>query len=176
MKTTKLSLLALLLQVSSLDATLYRTNVLTYEVSDATITDDNKSVKYYDPDYGTITISCAAGMVPTLSADNKHFACCLEGQNLHGSPDTAFDCCASGHELVGASAAGYCCCLIGYTFVDGLCKPPVCQNGKKLVNGECVCPANTDDAGDGTCKPKPSCDSGLQTGKRAIMLTPFILI
>ncbi|KAN0068136.1 hypothetical protein V8E54_013706, partial [Elaphomyces granulatus] len=167
MKTTKLSLLALLLQVSSLDAKKYTSNVSAYDVGpDATIT--GNKIEYSDPDSppseGLTTKSCAAGMVPTLSADKKYFACCPEEQTLHGSPDTAFYCCASGHALVGSVEVGYCCCPTGHTF-DGQCNPPVCQNGKKLVNGECVCPANTDDAGDGTCKPKPSCDSGLQTGK-----------
>ncbi|KAN0079153.1 hypothetical protein V8E54_005666 [Elaphomyces granulatus] len=169
MKTTKLSLLALLLQVSSLDAKMYKKNVLTFEVGpDAKIT--GNKIEYSDPDCDPslqclTTKSCAAaGTAPTLSADKKYFACCLAGQNLLGSPDTAFDCCASGHDLVGSPAAGYHCCPTGFTFDGQQCKP-VCQNGKQLVDGKCVCPDGTVDAGDGTCKPKPPCDSGLQSGK-----------
>jgi len=172
MKTTiQLSILALLLQASSIDAKVYRKNVVTFEVNpDAKIT--GNKIEYSDPDCEpdlqcVTSKSCsAAGTAPTLSADKKYFSCCSTGQNLLGSPDTAFDCCAAGHDLAGSAEAGYHCCPTGYSFDGQICKQ-VCQNGKVLVNGQCVCPDGTVDAGNGTCKAKPSvdCSSGLQSGK-----------
>lgn len=170
-KTVQLSLLALLLQASSLDAKLYRKNVMTFEIiPDAKIT--GNKIEYSDPDCEPglqcmTTKSCAvAGTAPTLSADKKYFACCSDGQNLLGSTDTAFDCCAASHDLAGSAETGYHCCPTGYSFDGQMCKQ-VCKNGKVLVDGQCVCPDGTIDVGDGTCKPKPSvdCSSGLQSGK-----------
>lgn len=169
MKNIQLSFVALLLQATSLDAKVYRKNVLTFDIGpDAKI--NGNTIEYSDPDcepdlHCVTTKTCAAaGTVPTLSADKKYFACCIAGQNLLGSPDTAFDCCAPGHDLVGSTDTGYHCCPTGYTFDGKICKP-VCKNGKVLVDGQCVCPDGTVDAGDGTCKPKPACSSGLQSGK-----------
>ncbi|KAA8645835.1 hypothetical protein EYZ11_013041 [Aspergillus tanneri] len=99
----------------------------------------------------------------TLSADKKFFSCCLAGQRLVGSPDTAFDCCAAGHDLAGSADVGFRCCPTGYSFDGQLCKQ-LCQNGKQLVNGKCVCPDGQVEGLDGECETL-TCDSGLQTGK-----------
>ncbi|EAW11008.1 cysteine-rich secreted protein [Aspergillus clavatus NRRL 1] len=168
-----LGLVAILLQISPLEAKLYRQNVLTFEVSpDAKIT--GQKIEYNDPDcdpgmHCVVTKTCAApGTGPTLSGDKKYFACCLAGQHLLGSADTAFDCCADGHDLAGSKATGYHCCPKGFDFDGVLCKQ-VCQNGKKLVNGKCACAEGTEEAQDGTCHPKRDipgvCHSGLESGK-----------
>jgi hypothetical protein len=104
MKTIHLGLLALALQASSIQAKIYRKNVLTFDVGpDAKVT--GNKIEYSDPDCDPdvsclTTKSCtAAGTAPTLSIDKRYFACCLAGQSLLGSPDTAFDCCAAGMTL-----------------------------------------------------------------------------
>lgn len=176
------TLLTVALQAASIHAKEYLKNVPTFEVgSDATIV--GGTISYSDPDCGPslqckTTRSCAAmGTVPTLSADKKHFACCMPTQSLLGSPDTAFDCCAIGHDLVGSPAAGYYCCPTGWTWDGRLCQmstaPPVCKNGQVLVDGKCVCSAGQTEQADGSCKAQAAavaatdalCDSGLTTGK-----------
>lgn len=106
------------------------------------------------------------GKVITLTDDKKFAACCLHGQKLLGSPETAFDCCASGHALAGKEATGYHCCPTGQDYDGSKCTnpSPVCQNGKVLVDGKCACPQGTKEAADGTCKKKTGCDSGIMTG------------
>jgi hypothetical protein len=174
MKTLALTLVTLLLQAPSIQAKFYRQNVITYAVSpDAHIT--GQKIEYNDPDCDpgvdclVIKTCKASGTGPTLSADKKYFACCLAGQRLLGSPETAFDCCADGHELAGSPQAGYHCCPTGYSFDGEQCKQ-VCKNGKLLVNGQCVCPEGTVEAQDGSCqgrkKPtKQTCSSGLESGE-----------
>ncbi|KAL2172343.1 hypothetical protein VTG60DRAFT_6182 [Thermothelomyces hinnuleus] len=168
-----LTLVGLLLQAIPLQAKTYEKNILVMEVSpDAKIT--GNEIRYNDPDCRPgmrctrIEVCEDPGTAPTISADKKYFACCLEGQQLLGSPDTAFDCCAGGHDLVGSAVTGYHCCPIGYTYDGQLCREK-CKNGKQLVNGKCVCPEGTVEAADGTCSqirpPKPDCSSGLETGK-----------
>ncbi|KAK4240377.1 hypothetical protein C8A03DRAFT_13276 [Achaetomium macrosporum] len=169
-----LTLVSLLLQAVPLHAKVYEKNILVWDVSpDAQIT--GNEIRYNDPDCRagmrctSIEVCDAPGTVPTLSDDKKRFACCLEGQHLLGSPETAFDCCADGHDLAGSPQAGYHCCPTGYTYDGRLCKPvPTCKNGKVLVNGQCVCPEGTVEAADGTCQtrqPTGHCESGLETGK-----------
>jgi len=171
-----LGLLAILLQASTAAAKVYRQNVITYGVSpDAQVTGDK--IEYSNPDCEEdldcrMTQTCRReGTVPTLTKDKTHFACCHVGQDLLGSPDTAFDCCAHGHDLAGSAKTGYRCCPAGFEFDGDMCKQPekVCKNGKKLVDGHCVCPEGTVEAGDGTCKPNKrdddECSSGLESGK-----------
>ncbi|KAH1271231.1 hypothetical protein KXX33_001053 [Aspergillus fumigatus] len=171
MKTLALTLAALLLQAPPLQAKMYRQNILTFEVSnDARI--NGQKIEYNDPDCDqgmqcVVTKTCAAqGTGPTLSADKKHFACCLAGQRLLGSPETAFDCCADGHDLAGSAQTGYHCCPTGYSFDGQQCKQ-VCKNGRLMVNGQCVCPEGTAEANDGSCQAKTQtmCTSGLERGK-----------
>lgn len=173
--TVGLGFVAMLLQASSVNAKLYRKNLLTFEVGDAKI--EGNKIVYSDPDCEPeleclMTKTCnTAGTTPTLSKDKTHFACCKEGQSLLGSPETAFDCCAADHDLAGSADVGYHCCPTGFSYDGNVCKQ-VCQNGRVLVDGQCVCPEGTVDAGDGTCKtntpkPKPQteCTSGLESGK-----------
>ncbi|KAL4898254.1 hypothetical protein BDV59DRAFT_197188 [Aspergillus ambiguus] len=179
---TQLTLLAFLLQVSSLHAREYQKNVPSFEVgTDATII--GSTIQYTDPDCGTglqckTTRTCATpGTVPTLTQDRKYFACCSGSQSLLGSPATAFDCCAAGHDLAGGPGVGYYCCPSGWTWDGRLCQTPTvapsptCSNGKVLVDGKCVCPRGQTERADGTCAVAaqtpgaPVCDSGLTTGK-----------
>jgi hypothetical protein len=173
MKTIQLTILALILHTSSIQAKVFRKNVVTFEV-DPNATIEGNKITYSDPDCEPdlqckTTKSCAAaGTAPTLSADKKYFACCIAGQRLLGSPDSAFDCCAAGHDLAGSAGTGYHCCPTGSTYDGQICKQ-VCANGKLLVDGKCVCPEGTTEASDGTCKSKAKedCSSGLETGKWA---------
>ncbi|KAB8233665.1 hypothetical protein BDV23DRAFT_3594 [Aspergillus alliaceus] len=169
MKSVQLSLLALLFQASSIQAKGYKKNIPTYEVGpDAVIT--GNTIVYNDPDCDpgfqcklTKTCTLPLGSVPTLTSDKKYFACCLPGLNLLGSPETAFDCCAVGHGIAGSPEVGYRCCPTGQTY-DGLICKPVCQNGKVLVDGKCVCPKGTVEGPNGTCR-EEICTSGLASGK-----------
>lgn len=86
-------------------------------------------------------------------------ACCLPGQNLVGSKDTAFDCCGEGHDLAGEKGVGFTCCPTGQKFDGKMCKPcapepPVCRNGKTMKDGMCVCPTDSYEK-DGVCVPTP---------------------
>lgn len=112
------------------------------------------------------TCDATKGKVLALSDDRKFAACCLPGQTLLGSPETAFDCCANGHDLVGKKETGYRCCPTGQDYDGTKCviPSPVCRNGKVLMGGKCVCPRGTTEAADGTCKKEAGCDSGLITG------------
>lgn len=145
-------------------------NIPVKEIHDGDIIDEaNGRVEIVGDGDGFVEyFSCDTkhGKVLALSDDRKFAACCLAGQTLLGSPDTAFDCCASGHDLAGSPEAGYRCCPTGQDFDGTKCtKPsPVCRNGKVLVDGKCVCPRGTTEAADGTCKKEAGCDSGLTTG------------
>ncbi|QDS76104.1 hypothetical protein FKW77_006409 [Venturia effusa] len=119
-----------------------------------------------------------------FSADKKFVACCLPGQKLVGSKDTAFDCCGEGHDLSGDKTVGFTCCPTGQKYDGKVCKPchpptpPVCENGKVLKDGMCVCPTDSYER-DGVCvptrnpdpprpaPPPPSkeCSSGIEAGK-----------
>lgn len=180
MKTVALTLITLLLHAPPLHARVYRQNIVTYAVSpDATIT--GQKIEYNDPDcdpgmHCVVTKTCAApGTGPVLSADKKYFACCLPGQRLLGSPETAFDCCADGHDLAGSPQTGYHCCPSGYTFDGQQCKQQ-CKNGKLLVNGQCVCPEGAVQAEDGNCqvRQKALCTSGLESGEYIPYLQPCL--
>ncbi|GAB1192041.1 hypothetical protein APSETT444_001225 [Aspergillus pseudonomiae] len=168
MKPSQLSLLVLFFQVSSIQAKMFKKNVPTFEVGPDVVITDNK-IEYDDPDCEPgftcrTSKTCAApGAVPTLTSDKKYFACCLKGLNLLGSPETAFDCCAEGHDLAGSGEVGYRCCPTGQIY-DGLICKPVCENGKVLVDGKCVCPKDTVEGPDGACH-KQVCTSGLTSGK-----------
>lgn len=86
-------------------------------------------------------------------------ACCLPGQNLVGSKDTAFDCCGEGHDIAGEKDVGYTCCPTGQKWDGKACKschpePPVCQNGRVMKDGMCVCPKDSYEK-DGVCVPTP---------------------
>ncbi|KAI1166441.1 cystein rich protein [Nemania serpens] len=177
MKNSQLSLLALLLWATGLDAKTYKKNIPTYEIGPGAQVKGN-TITYKEPDCDdgldcTTTKTCSkAGSVPSLSEDKKYFACCSPAQRLLGSPDTAFDCCADGHDLAGDSHCGYHCCPTGFTFDGKICKE-FCKNGKALVDGKCVCPKGTTESPDGTCEKKPEpencedgeCTSGLESGK-----------
>jgi len=94
----------------------------------------------------------------TFTPDRKFVACCLPGQLLVGSKDTDFDCCGAGHHLAGSKDVGFSCCPLNHTWDGNKCnhcepEPPVCQNGKILVNGMCVCPAGTVPNSQGGCGP-----------------------
>lgn len=176
MKNSQLSLLALLLWATGLDAKTYKKNIPTYEIGPGAQVKGN-TITYKEPDCDdgldcTTTKTCSkAGSVPSLSEDKKYFACCSPAQRLLGSPDTAFDCCADGHDLAGDSHCGYHCCPTGFTFDGKICKE-FCKNGKALVDGKCVCPKGTTESPDGTCEKKPEpencedgeCTSGLESG------------
>ncbi|TLD27965.1 hypothetical protein E2P81_ATG06311 [Venturia nashicola] len=102
----------------------------------------------------------AQGFQLTFSGDKKFVACCLPGQNLVGSKDTAFDCCGEGHDLAGDKAVGFICCPNGQKYDGKNCKschpptPPVCPNGKVMKDGMCVCPTDSYEK-DGICVPTP---------------------
>lgn len=165
-----LGLSAILLQAAPAAAKIFRKNIVTFEVDPGAEIHGNK-IEYSDPDCDpefqciTTKTCAAAGTVPTLNEDKKFFACCREGQCLLGSADTAFDCCAAGHDLAGSAETSYHCCPTGFSYDGKLCQQK-CSNGKQLVNGACVCPQGTTEAGDG-CKVKPQsdCSSGLESGK-----------
>jgi hypothetical protein len=175
MKPSQLSLLALLLQASYIEAKVYRKNVPTFEVGPGAVITDNK-IEYDDPDCDPVfecrtTKTCStAGTVPILTENKKYFACCLKGLNLLGSPETAFDCCAAGHDLAGSGEVGYRCCPTGQTY-DGLICKPVCHNGKVLVDGKCVCPKDTVEGPDGACH-EQICTSGLASGMFSQLVAP----
>lgn len=177
MKNLQLRFLALMLYTAGLEAKAYKDNVATYEIGPGAEVKDNK-ITYKDPDCPdgldcTTTKTCSkTGYTPSLSEDKKYFACCAKGQRLLGSPDTAFDCCADGHDLVGSSKTGYHCCPTGFAYDGKQCKK-LCENGKALVDGKCVCPKGTTETSDGTCEKKPDepgkcddgeCSSGLESG------------
>ncbi|KAI1426123.1 cystein rich protein [Xylaria sp. FL1777] len=178
MKNMQFTLLALLLYTAGLEAKTYKKNVPTYEIGPGAKINGN-TITYEDPDCDD-GLDCETskkcsndGYTPSVSEDNKYFACCAAGQRLLGSPDTAFDCCADGHDLVGDSHCGYHCCPTGFTFDGQQCKE-FCKNGKALVDGKCVCPKGTTEGDDGTCEKTPDepgkcddgkCSSGLESGK-----------
>jgi len=93
----------------------------------------------------------------TVSTDKKFVACCLPTEILAGSSDTEFRCCAKSHYLAHSEETGsYSCCPEGQAFDGTSCyvkDPPVemCKNGKKMVDGTCVCPGETVEEG-GECK------------------------
>lgn len=119
-----------------------------------------------------ITRRCYDDKKPSLTPDQRHFACCGPQQRLRGSVETEFHCCADGQEVVGSGRVGYKCCPSGQTFNGRSCEK-VCPNGKLLVNGECACPPGTIESFDGTCEvqTKPDCSSGLKTGEYLLSLT-----
>ncbi|PHH93041.1 hypothetical protein CDD83_1743 [Cordyceps sp. RAO-2017] len=169
MKPTLTILLTLLSSSSSpVQARFFKKNVPTFEVGpDAKVVGDK--IEYTDPDCDPALVcyttkSCSApGTSPTLSGDKKFFSCCLPGQRLLGTPETAFDCCAEGHDLVGSPDVGFHCCPTGFKYDGKVCKA-VCSNGKQLVDGKCVCPVDQTEGPDGVCRPR-TCDSGLVAGK-----------
>ncbi|KAG5995429.1 hypothetical protein E4U43_003031 [Claviceps pusilla] len=171
MKSTQLSLLAMILGVSRIEAKFYKKNVSTFEI-DGNITITGSKIEFNDAECDSgfkclRSLACIGATKPMLTEDEKYFACCAEGQRLLGNPETAFDCCADGHDLAGGKTQGYHCCPSGFDFDGSLCKE-VCKNGKVLLGGKCVCPERQVEGSDGQCvqKPKPQpCDSGLQTGK-----------
>ena len=57
-----------------------------------------------------------------LSADSHFVGCCLPGQHLSGSEQSAFDCCGAGHELAGGAGVGYTCCPTGFMYDGSVCK------------------------------------------------------
>ncbi|KAH8424285.1 cysteine-rich secreted protein [Aspergillus melleus] len=169
MKSLTLSLATTILLATGPLATAktYTTNIPVKEIS-GTWTIVGNSITWTEDGFKT-SIDCddqAGNKKLSLSGDKKFAGCCLSGQRLVGSPDTAFDCCATGHDLAGSKDTGYICCPQGEVYDGVVCKAaePVCQNGKVLVNGECVCPKGTKEGKHGTCE-VVKCDSGLQTGK-----------
>ncbi|KAK4243213.1 hypothetical protein C7999DRAFT_44926 [Corynascus novoguineensis] len=94
----------------------------------------------------------------TLSQDKKWATCCPPGTILEGSEHTAFEFCGAGHSLAGIEQTGYRCYPPGQTYDSHKCKKPdslgpdVCQKGRIVVNGKCVCPGNAAEAPDGTWK------------------------
>ncbi|KAE8352089.1 hypothetical protein BDV28DRAFT_8258 [Aspergillus coremiiformis] len=158
MKPSPLNLFVFLLQVSSIQA-----KVPTFKIGPDAAISGNK-IEYDDLECRTAKSCAAPGAVPTLTSDKKYFACCLEGQKLLGSLETAFDCCAAGHDLVGSGEVGYRCCPTGQTY-DGLICKPVCENGKVLVDGKCVCAKGPGEGPGAGPIPEPFCTSGLTSGK-----------
>ncbi|KAK4450467.1 hypothetical protein QBC34DRAFT_349222 [Podospora aff. communis PSN243] len=153
------------IQVANLDAT-------------TVINEDMKLIVFRDPNSAfTDYMGCNPdkGTQFTYSADRQWVGCCLPGQTLEGSRETAFDCCGAGHKLVGSKEAGYRCCPSGQEFDGAKCKDPtpVCQNGKLLVDGKCVCPAGTVESSSGGCQTTPisvcpnatACPSEVTAGK-----------
>jgi len=142
------------------------------DVDDRTFVDEEKQlIEFHDPDSEfTRYMGCnrAKGTSLTWSADGKWVGCCYAGQKLKGSAKTGFQCCGTGHDLVGDMDVGFRCCPRGQEFDGEKCKdpPPVCTNGKVLVDGKCVCPAGTVEVADGSCqKPKPpACSSEITSG------------
>ena len=111
-------------------------------------------------------LECVAGF--QLVYKDKYAACCLPGERLVGSFDRVWECCGDGHDLAGSKDTGYSCCPTGQIFDGTNCKnptppAPVCQNGKVLVDGKCVCPSGQVDGPDGWCQ-VVKCESGLKTG------------
>ncbi|GKZ28428.1 hypothetical protein AbraIFM66950_007096 [Aspergillus brasiliensis] len=169
MKSLSLSLVTtIFLSTASLaTAKTYTTNVPVKEIQGSSSIHGN-SITWVEGGFKT-SIDCDdQGDNKKLSlSDNKKYAgCCLPGQRLLGSPETAFDCCAEGHDLAGSKDTGYTCCPEGQTYDGDTCQAPepVCENGKVLKNGECACPKGTKEDEDGTCVPA-KCSSGLETGK-----------
>lgn len=114
-------------------------------------------------------LECVPGFEFSYSNCGKYVACCMPGQKLVGSFDTAWDCCGEGHDIAGDANSGYQCCPTGQTFDGKTCKSPVpptpqCKNGKTLVDGKCVCPSGQTEGPDGTCQAQ-KCSSGLVTGE-----------
>ncbi|KAM4060479.1 hypothetical protein HRG_001962 [Hirsutella rhossiliensis] len=174
MKSTLALFLTILSSTSSVQGRSFKNNVPTFEVGPDAKIIGNK-IEYNDPDCDP-TLECHTtkpcskpGTAPTLAADKKFFACCLAGQRLLGSPETAFDCCADGHDLVGAPDVGFRCCPTGFKYDGKICKP-VCANGKQLVDGKCVCPVGQEEGPDGNCRLQV-CQSGLRSGKCYIFFT-----
>ncbi|KJZ79155.1 hypothetical protein HIM_01306 [Hirsutella minnesotensis 3608] len=170
MKTEIAIALTIVASATSVHGRAFKKNVPTFEVSpDAKIIGNR--IEYNDPDCDPslscqVTKTCtAASSLPTLTADKKFFACCLPGQRLLGTPETAFDCCAAGHDLAGSPDVGFHCCPTGSKYDGKVCKP-ACANGKELVNGKCVCPVGQEEGPDGDCR-APVCESGLQSGKES---------
>ncbi|RJE26902.1 Cysteine-rich secreted protein [Aspergillus sclerotialis] len=141
------------------------------------ISDDGRYMSYSGPDcepskkrWGC-TVNCKKkdGTVWSLAedGDQEYASCCLPDQHLSGSNSTEWLCCAGEHEVAGSEDVGYSCCPTGFSFDGERCKEKKkCSNGKRLVNGKCVCPKGTTEADDGTCqKDEKECTSGLETGK-----------
>ena len=106
----------------------------------------------------------ADGGYITLSADKRAAGCCEdEDQALFGSLEDGYHCCAAGHHLAGSKKVGFECCPADHTF-DGEQCTQVCDNGKELIDGHCVCPEGTAETPEGDCKAL-DCTSGLETGK-----------
>lgn len=112
----------------------------------------------------------------SLTADEKFASCCDRGQTLFGSKDTAFICCGAGHNIAGSKEVGYTCCLEGQIYDGEKCKTPdpVCENGKELVDGKCVCPKGQEEGADGVCKPKAKCDSGIVSGMWLLLSSTYL--
>ena len=157
----------------------------------------------------TVLFECTKGNKElALSADSHFVGCCLPGQHLSGSEQSAFDCCGRGHEITGDAEIGYICCPTGFMYdgsickadpghnggggqqqinndygnpgknkgngdkqqqlllqqeggeggrgMDGFCIEKTCANGKRLVNGECVCSEG---------QLEEPCTSGIETGR-----------
>ncbi|PLB52878.1 hypothetical protein P170DRAFT_489768 [Aspergillus steynii IBT 23096] len=160
----------LLWQMSLVQSSVYRKNVVVFEIGGNTVIAGNR-IEYVEPDCEsgfecTTKKTCAqANTAPTLSADSKYFSCCRLGRRLLGSPETAFDCCAADQELVGAAHTGYRCCRQGQTYDGQACKG-VCPAGKEWVEEEdgCVCAQGTEEADNGTCRPLKDEGPGLVSG------------
>lgn len=169
MKPFQLSTLAILLQAYVAAA---QVDVIQVD-GDVDISKDGKTIHYQDPNCKPspswtcdASRTCNDETVWSLDATEDYATCCRPGKHLSGSIDTEFYCCAKGHEVAGSDDVGYSCCPEGYDY-DGKCKE-VCKNGKKLVNGKCVCPKGTVEGPDGECREKKTpeaCSSGLKTGK-----------
>ena len=149
----------------------HQRNIPVAELDNTAIIDENAR-EYVFPSSGSgieevFRCNKASGKKLTFRADKKFVACCAESQKLVGSLETAFDCCGGSHDLVGSAKTGYGCCPTGQVYDGKVCKPadPVCNNGKALVDGKCVCPTGEVEAADGTCEKPGECDSGIVTGK-----------
>lgn len=96
----------------------------------------------------------------------KFVSRCDKGQSFFGSTDTTFKYCPADHELTGSKDNGFACCLKGQVWDGKKCKKPepVCENGKVLVDGKCVCPEGQEEDANGVCKPKAKCSSGFESG------------
>ncbi|KAI1090030.1 hypothetical protein F5B19DRAFT_494857 [Rostrohypoxylon terebratum] len=170
MKSTQLRLIATSLwlpfALGAIRTDLQRRNVEVAEIDkNAHIDHDNQEIVFKEGGDFEDVFRCtrSSGKRLTFTADNTVAACCLPGQRLLGTLDTAFDCCAPGHSLTGTDRNGYKCCPTGQ-FFDGLRCGGVCMNGRVMVDGQCVCPPGTSSTADGSCKALAGCDSGITTG------------
>lgn len=173
MKTFPLPLFVVLLQAYLATA---HVDHITVD-GDIEITQNGRKIEYKQPNCKEDgPWSCQASKICndkrvwSLDANEDHAACCLHNQHLSGTADTEFFCCGEEHSVAGSDDAGYSCCPDGQDYDGDVCKE-VCKNGKKMVDGECVCPKGTVEGDDGKCKkkkknddPPKRCTSGLATG------------